>query len=146
MRLVTTMMTKEVLSQEHILKAINILLSEFNNKHEIHNYNYGDSEYCETDIELFDVVFSKQDLHEKLSKLISCYEKIIREFPMQIDFISANDDTHNEVERYEKDINDVADFGLFVTKRTIPNLTPYYFSEICNAYLNLTHVSFGVYY
>ena len=146
MRLVTTMMTKKELSDGDVYKAIEILLSTFNNKYQIFKYNYDNSKYHETDIDLFDVVFTKQNLHDGISKLIYCYETIMDEILIEIDFISANDDTHNEVSRYEKDVNDVKDFGLFVTNRTIPDLEPYYSSETCNAYVNLTHVSFGVYY
>ena len=145
MRLVTTMMTTKELSANEVSKAVEILLSAFNNKHEIFKYNYDDSKYCETDIDLFDVVFTKQDLHDGILKLILCYEEIMREISLEIDFISANDDTNNEVLIYEKDRNDVGNFGIFATKRVIPNLRPYYSSKTCNAYVNLKHVSFGVY-
>ena len=95
---------------------------------------------------MYDVQFTKETLYDGINKLISAYEEIINTTPMQIDFIAANDDTETEIAKYEKDINDVKDFGLFVTNRAIPNLKPYYSSKICNAYVNLTYVSFGVYY
>lgn len=146
MRLVTTMMTKEKLSDDKISDAINILQKEFKNRYEIYKYKYDDSKYYETDIDLFDVIFTKHDIYTNISKLISCYENIMHKISVDIDFIAANDDTHNEVLRYEKNSNDIKDFGLFVTKREIPNAVPYYSSKNCNAYVNLTHVSFGVYY
>ena len=65
---------------------------------------------------------------------------------LEIDFIAANDDTDTEIIRYEKNQNDIKSFGLFVTKRNIPDIIPYYSSKTCNAYVNLTHVSFGIYY
>ncbi|MNW17279.1 hypothetical protein D3C71_2164090 [compost metagenome] len=64
---------------------------------------------------------------------------------LQIDFIAGNDDTDSAIIIYEQDNEDIKNFGLFVTNRTIPNIQPYYSSQICNAYVNLTHVSFGVY-
>ena len=47
--------------------------------------------------------------------------------------------------RYENDWNGVGNVGLFVTPRVVPGLTPYFSSEVCRAYVNLEHVSFGVY-
>jgi hypothetical protein len=94
---------------------------------------------------LQDVKFTKETLYDGINQLILAYEEILNTLPLQIDFIAANDDTETEVLRYEKNINDIKDFGLFLTTRTIPNLKPYYSSEICSAYVNLTHVSFGVY-
>lgn len=146
MRLVTTMMTTEELSDSDISKATNILLSRFNNKFEIYKYNYDDRKYREVDIDLFDVVFSKEKIYDEIDNLISAYEEILNTIPIQIDFIAGNDDTDSAVIKYEQDNQDIKDFGLFVTKRTIPNIQPYYSSQICNAYVNLTHVSFGIYY
>ncbi|KEQ21983.1 hypothetical protein [Paenibacillus tyrfis] len=146
MRLVTTMMTTEELSDSDISKATNILLSRFKNKFEIYKYNYDGRKYREVDIDLFDVVFSKEKIYDEIDNLISAYEEIMNTIPIQIDFIAGNDDTDSAVIKYEQDIQDIKDFGLFVTKRTIPNIQPYYSSQICNAYVNLTHVSFGIYY
>lgn len=146
MRLVTTMMTVEELSDSDISKATGILLNQFEKKYEINKYYYDDSKYHEVDIDLFDVVFSKERLYDDIDKLISAYEDIIETVSYQIDFIAGNDDTHSAVLKYEQNNEDIKDFGLFVTRRTIPNLQPYYSSQICNAYVNLTHVSFGVYY
>lgn len=146
MRLVTTMMTMKEMTDNYIQGAIEVLSHKFNCKAEFSKFNYDDRRYFETDVDLLDVDFTKESLYDGIDKLISAYEEIMSMVPMQIDFISANDDTETEILKYEKDINDVKDFGLFVTNRAIPNLEPYYSSRICNAYVNLTHVSFGVYY
>jgi len=146
MRLVTTMMTTDELSDSDISKATNILLSRFNNKYEIYKYYYDDRKYREVDIDLFDVVFSREKIYDEIDKLVSAYEEIMNTIPHQIDFIAGNDDTNSAVIKYVQDNQDIKDFGLFVTKRTIPNIQPYYSSQICNAYVNLTHVSFGIYY
>lgn len=146
MRLVTTMMTTKEMADNYVQIALEILTNKFNCKAELSKHNYGDRKYFEADIDLLDVEFTKEALYDGINKLISAYEEIMNMVPMHIDFIAANDDTETEILRYEKDINDVKDFGLFVTNRTIPNLEPYYSSKICNAYVNLTHVSFGVYY
>jgi hypothetical protein len=146
MRLVTTMMTAEEMSDSDISKATDILLSQFNKKYEINKYYYDDSKYREVDIDLFDVAFSRERIYDDIDKLISAYEEILKTVSNQIDFIAGNDDTHSAVIKYEQNNEDIKDFGLFVTRRTIPNLQPYYSSQICNAYVNLTHVSFGVYY
>lgn len=146
MRLVTTMMTTEELSESDISIATDILLSQFNKKYEINKYNYNERKYYEVDIDLFDVVFSNERIYDDIHKLITAYEEIMNTISLQIDFIAGNDDTDSAVMKYERDNEDIKDFGLFVTKRTIPNIQPFYSSQICNAYVNLTHVSFGVYY
>ena len=90
-------------------------------------------------------MFTTENFQNNMEKLIHALEQILSSIPVDIDVIVANDDTEAEILRYEKDWNDVGDFGLFVTKRTIPNLKAYYKSNVCNAYLNTTHVSFGIY-
>ena len=146
MILVTTMMTTREMADNEVQKALEIITNKMKKTARSSKHNYGDRLYYEADIDLQDVKFTKETLNDGIHLLISAYEQILNTLPLQIDFIAANDDTETEILRYEKDINDINDFGLFVTKRTIPNLKPYYSSEICNAYVNLTHVSFGVYY
>jgi len=146
MVLVTTMMTTREMTDNEVDQALKIIANKMGKTAKSSKHNYGDRIYFETDIDLIDVEFTKKTLQEGIHQLIFAYEEILETLPIQIDFIAANDDTETEILRYEKDINDVRDFGLFVTKRTIPGIEPYYFSEICNAYVNLTHVSFGVYY
>lgn len=146
MRLVTTMMTTKEIPDNYIQEALKIFTNKFKCVVEFSKHNYGDRKYFEVDVDMLDIEFTKATLYDEINKLISVYEKIMGIMPMQIDFIAANDDTETEILRYEKDINDIKDFGLFVTKRLIPNLKPYYSSKNCNAYVNLTHVSFGVYY
>jgi hypothetical protein len=146
MRLVTTMMTTKEMTDYDVQQAEQIISRRFNNKVKSSKHNFGDRRYFETDLDILGVEFTKETLYDGINRLISAYEEIMNTIPIQIDFISANDDTETEIARYEKDTNDVRDFGLFVTKRAIPNLKPYYSSKNCNAYVNLTYVSFGVYY
>ena len=146
MRLVTTMMTTKEIPDYDVQKAVQVISRKFNYKVTSSKHNFGDRRYFETDIDILDIEFTKENLYDGINRLISACEEIMNTIPMQIDFIAANDDTETEIAKYEKDTNDVKDFGLFVTKRLIPNLKPYYSSKNCNAYVNLTYVSFGVYY
>ena len=146
MILVTSMMTITELSDGDVQKALEIISKKLNYKAISSKHHYNDRRYFEVDIDLLDVKFTSDTLYEGIDNLISAYEEILNATQIQIDFIAANDDTETEISRYEKDTNDVRDFGLFVTRRVIPNLEPYYSSKTCNAYLNLTHVSFGVYF
>lgn len=145
MKLVTTMMTTKEIPDNDVQKAKNILSKKLGYMATSSKHNYGDRKYFEADIDLINVEFTKNTLYDGINKLIAAYEEILSKIPIQIDFIAANDDTEIEIAKYEKDTDDVKNFGLFVTKRTIPNLKPYYSSEKCNAYVNLTYVSFGVY-
>jgi hypothetical protein len=145
MRLVTSMMTTEEMLEGDISKATEIILSNFKSEFEIYKDSYNDRKYHEVDIDLFNVFFSKERIHDDIDKLISAYEEIMKTLSLQIDFIAGNDDTDSAIIIYEQDNEDIKNFGLFVTNRTIPNIQPYYSSQICNAYVNLTHVSFGVY-
>ncbi|MBP1999094.1 hypothetical protein J2Z69_000113 [Paenibacillus shirakamiensis] len=145
MRLVTTMMTETEMSDSDISKATDILRSQFNKKYEIQSFYYDDSKYREFDNDLFDVDFSSERIYDDIDKLIFAYEEILKTVSHEIDFIAGNDDTHFAVVSYEQNNENIENFGSFVTRRIIPKLQPYYSSQICNAYVNLTHVSFGVY-
>ena len=138
-------MTKEEIPDSVIELATKILEESFNKKHKIYRFKFDENQYFETDIDLFDVCFTKKNLHENIKKLILCYEHIMRSVSIEIDFISANDDTNDEVSTYEQNQSDIGNFGLFVTSRVIPEIAPYYSSTTCNAYVNLLYVSFGVY-
>ena len=99
MRLVTTMMTSEGLSDDIIEYAAASLYNLYKSCYKIYKfgrYKYDNQKFFEIDIDLFDVVFKKQDLEENLMKLILCYEKIMRNSSVSIDFISADDDTNIE--------------------------------------------------
>ncbi|EIA6916426.1 hypothetical protein K7Q20_002706, partial [Enterococcus faecalis] len=99
--------------------------------------------FCELDIDLFEVTFFRENIYDSMDMLIKLCESILVGIQDSIDFIIANDDTATEVERYVKDWNDVKDFGLFITQRIIPNLKPFHTSMISRAYLNFEHTSFG---
>lgn len=143
MRLVTTILSLSELNDSDISKAKKSMQEMFDNKIEIQKYKYDDRKYYEVDIDLLDVEFQKGNINEEINKLIKVFEKILDTIPTEFDIICANDDTETEIMKYEKDKNDIQDFGLFVTKREIANLKPYYSSDICNAYLNFEYVSFG---
>jgi len=140
------MMTTRELSDNEVLQASRIIATRMGYAAKTFKYHYDDMKYFETDIDLIDVEFTEETFRDDIHQLIAAYKEILNALPLQIEFIAANDDTDTEVNRYEKDINDVEKFGLFVTERTIANLKPYYSSETCNAYMNLTDVSFGVYF
>ena len=146
MRLVTSMLTITELSNIQIKSAVSIIRRKFDAESKIYRYGTypGERDFYNVDVDLFDVDFS-DDLYGNIRKLISAYEEILRTFKVYMDIIASNDDTEGEIQIYSKDKNDVGNFGLFVTKRQIPNVQPYYSSDVCNAYVNLTHVSFGVY-
>ena len=136
MRLVTTILSLCELKDSDISKAIKCIEEMFNNRIEIQKYKYADRKYYEVDIDLLDVEFRKESIEGEIYKLIKVYEKILCNISIEIDIICANDDTETEIIKYENDKNDIQDFGLFVTKRKIANISPYYKSNICNAYLN----------
>jgi len=146
MRLVTSMMTTKEMLDNDVENVVKIFRSKFNNRIEAQKFKYDDRRYYEVDIDIFEISFSKEKIYDNINNLISIYEEILVTISSEIDFIVANDDTDSEILRYEKDKNDIKDFGLFVTKRKISCAKPYYSSEICSAYVNLTYVSFGVYY
>lgn len=145
MRLVISMLTLQKISDKNKNDILNILIDNYNYKMEIYTFNYDDRVFHEVDIDIFNIHFKKKKLYTELNKLINICENILINISNEIDFIISNDDTDAMILCYEKDINDIGDFGLFITKRIVPNLKPYYSSDICNAYVNLKHTSFGIY-
>ena len=145
MKLVASIMTKEEMAEHDVQTAINILTETFHCKAKATKYKYQERKYYETDIDLLNVQFTKKSLYSDLDKLVLAFEEILGKIPQQMEIIIANDDTETEITQYEKDQNNIKDFGLFITGRIIPDIQPYYSSETCNAYLNLTYVSFGIY-
>lgn len=143
MRLVTTILSMCELKDSEISKAKYIMQEMFSNVIEVQKYKYDDRLYFEVYIDLLDVEFHKERINEELNKLIKVSEEIIKVVATELDIICANNDTETEIMKYEKDKNDIQDFGQFVTRRNIINLTPYYSSDTCNAYVNLEHVGFG---
>lgn len=145
MNLVITIMTKEILEQNQIDNVTKILCDFFNAHAKIFIFNNHDSQYYETDIDLYDINFSQAECMKEIDSLIAVLENILSTISINADIIVANDDTTVEVIKYEKDYNDIADFGLFVTKRVIPGVVPYRVSMPYYAYVNLRHVAFGNY-
>lgn len=143
MRLVTSIMTSHKLIEEDRAKIMELFSSEYPHKMETFLYDYEENKYHEFDIDLFDIEFTKETIYQDINKLISLYEKVITTFPFALDFIAGNDDTGSAVDTYENNWDDVESFGLFVTRRKISNLKPYYCSDTCNAYVNFEYVSFG---
>lgn len=145
MRIVITMLTISRIADGDKKKAESLILQRFNKKVTSSQYDYIDRKYFETDFDIWDIEFTKETLNDGIDKLILLCEGIMEIMPMQTDFIIANDDTEVEIATYEKNVEDIKNFGLFVTNRFIPNLTPYYSSKKCNAYVNFKYTSFGVY-
>lgn len=146
MRLVNTLLSLDKINDKQIGEIEEIILSEFTNERKIYQYDYPDDKYHELDIDLFDVEFTRDTIYKDIDRLIGMYEKIIEILPMSVDFIAGNDDTSAAVEIYQQNSNNIANFGLFVTRRKIDGFKPYYQSEICNAYVNFRWVSFGCLY
>lgn len=144
MKLVNSYMSKEEIKQTDLAKIIEILSQQYGNKYEIQKLKYEDRKYYEVDVDLLDVNFSEERIYKDMDKLIQIHEKVLSVLEMDVDIIVANDDTDTEILIYENDRNNIGGFGLFITKRDIPNIEPYYSSDVCKAFLNFENVSFGV--
>lgn len=141
MKLVITMMSKQGFSSSEKKEINDFLTTRMNSKSEL--FVYKEDVFFELDIDLIEVEFQKETIYSDIDNVISLCEYIIKNIKANMDFIIANDDTATEVEKYIANWNDIKDFGLFITSREIPDLSVYYSSKICNAYLNFEHVSFG---
>lgn len=137
-------MAKEEMNQIDLDKIIAIITQHYSCEFEIQKYKYEDRKYYEVDIDLIDLKFNKDRIYEEIDKLIQVHEKVLSVLEADVDIIIANDDTDTEIQIYESDYNNIGGFGLFLTRREIPNIKPYYSSKVCRAYLNFENVSFGV--
>ncbi|GAB1769555.1 hypothetical protein [Priestia sp. RMT2NF4] len=144
MRLVNTLLSEHELKKEDIEVICNIFKKQYDENIEVNSYKYDDRKYYETDFDIIDVEFLKENIYVEIDKLIKIHEKIIQLVNQNVEIIVANDDTDTEIQIFEKNCNDISGFGLFITSRKILELEPYYTSDICNAYLNFENVSFGV--
>lgn len=145
MRLVNTFMSKKKLTDIEIELIRESLIKEYCKKLTTHIFdNRGD--FFEVDFDLYNIVFKKRRIYKDINRLIKTHERILEKLHTDVDIIVANDDTETEVVRYENDMNDISKFGLFITKRDVPDIEPYYSSTLCNAYLNFECVSFDVFY
>ncbi|UYP10390.1 hypothetical protein [Priestia megaterium] len=144
MRLVNTLLSEHELKKEDIEVICNIFKKQYDENIEVNSYKYDDRKYYETDFDIIDIEFLKENIYREIDKLIKIYEKIIQLVNQNVEIIVANDDTDTEIQIFEKNCNDISGFGLFITSRKIRELEPYYTSDICNAYLNFENVSFGV--
>lgn len=144
MRLVNTLLSEHELKKEDIEVICNIFKKQYDENIEVNSYKYDDRKYYETDFDIIDVEFLKENIYREIDKLIKIHEKIIQLVNQNVEIIVANDDTDTEIQIFEKNCNDISGFGLFITSRKILELEPYYTSDICNAYLNFENVSFGV--
>ncbi|MCM2976015.1 hypothetical protein M3592_11265 [Priestia aryabhattai] len=144
MRLVNTLLSEHELKKEDIEVICNIFKKQYDENIEINSYKYDDRKYYETDFDIIDVEFLKENIYIEIDKLIKIHEKIIQLVNQNVEIIVANDDTDTEIQIFENNCNDISGFGLFITSRKILELEPYYTSDICNAYLNFENVSFGV--
>lgn len=144
MRLVNTLLSEHELKKEDIEVICNIFKKQYDENIEVNSYKYDDRKYYETDFDIIDVEFLKENIYIEIDKLIKIHEKIIQLVNQNVEIIVANDDTDTEIQIFEKNCNDISGFGLFITSRKILELEPYYTSDICKAYLNFENVSFGV--
>ncbi|PVE69989.1 hypothetical protein [Priestia megaterium] len=144
MRLVNTLLSEHELKKEDIEVICNIFKKQYDENIEVNSYKYDDRKYYETDFDIIDVEFLKENIYIEIDKLIKIHEKIIQLVNQNVEIIVANDDTDTEIQIFEKNCNDISGFGLFITSRKILELEPYYTADICNAYLNFENVSFGV--
>ena len=144
MRLVNTYLSEQKLNKQDIEVIYNLFVKQYTEEIEVFHYKYDDRKYYETDFDLIEIEFQKDNIYKEIDKLIKIHEKAILLIDQNVEIIVANDDTDAEIQLFENDCNNVSGFGLFITKRFIQELEPYYISEICNAYLNFENVSFGV--
>ncbi|TKI53081.1 hypothetical protein FC756_25875 [Lysinibacillus mangiferihumi] len=144
MRLVNTYLSEQELKKQEIEVICNLFMKQYTEEIEVNSYKYDDRKYYETDFDLIEIEFQKDNIYKEIDKLIKIHEKAILLIDQNVEIIVANDDTDAEIQLFENDCNNVSGFGLFITKRFIQELEPYYISEICNAYLNFENVSFGV--
>ena len=144
MRLVNSYLSKNAIKKDEIATIHKYFNEIYSEKVEVSNYKFNDRVYYETDFDVIDIEFEKDKIYLEINKLITIHEKAMRLIKQEIDIIVANDDTDTEIQLFEKDQNNISEFGLFITTRRIANVMPYYTSDICNAYLNFEYVSFGV--
>lgn len=144
MRLVNTYLSELEIKKQDIEVIRNLFKKHFPEQIEVNRYKYEDRKHYETDIDIIDVEFLKENIYKEIDKLIKIHEKVIQSIGQNVEIIVANDDTDTEIQVFEKNCNEVSGFGLFITSRKIQELEPYYTSDICNAYLNFEKVSFGV--
>jgi len=144
MRLINSVLTLVPLNETEIYLIESALRKEYSLDVEVQSFKYEDRQYFETDFDLIDIVFTKELIYEDINRLIGVYTRIIPKVEKSFDVIIANDDTESEILQYEGNFNNVSGFGLLITCRIIPDILPYYKSEICNAYLNFDNVSFDV--
>ena len=144
MMLVNTYLSEQELKEQEIEVICNLFMKQYTEEIEVNRYKYDDRKYYETDFDLIGIEFHKDNIYKEIDKLIKIHEKAILLIDQNVEIIVANDDTDAEILLFENDCNNVSGFGLFITKRFIQELEPYYISEICNAYLNFENVSFGV--
>jgi len=143
-RLVNTYLSEHELKKEDIEVICSIFKKQYTEKIEVNSYKYDDRKYYETDFDIIDIEFLKENIYIEIDKLVKTHEKVIQSVNQNVEIIVANDDTDTEIQVFEKNCNDISGFGLFITSRKIQELEPYYTSDLCNAYLNFENVSFGV--
>ncbi|MGD7008807.1 hypothetical protein [Metabacillus sp. 84] len=132
------------MKREDIQVICNIFKKQYEENIEVSSYKYDDRKYYETDFDIIDIEFLKENIYIEIDKLIKIHEIVMQLVDQNIEIIVANDDTDTEIQVFEKNCNDISGFGLFITSRKIQELEPYYTSDIYNAYLNFENVSFGV--
>ncbi len=144
MRLVNTYLSIKEIKKQEIAIIRHLFAKEYAENIEVNSYKYEDRKYFETDFDIIDIEFRKENVFKEIDKLINIHEKAMQLINQDVEIIVANDDTDVEIQLFEKNCNDISGFGLFITRREIESIKPYYISTICNAYLSFENVSFGV--
>ncbi|WP_285398072.1 hypothetical protein [Lysinibacillus sp. fls2-241-R2A-57] len=144
LRLVNTYLSEEEITKQEIEVIYNLFMPQYTEEIEINSYKFDGRKYYETDFDVIGIEFLKDNIYKEIDKLIKIHEKAIQSINQDVEIIVANDDTDVEVQTFENNCNDISGFGLFITKKKIHEIEPYYTSDTCNAYLNFKNVSFGV--
>ena len=144
MRLVITFLSTKALDKRvksSIAQYYKALYSDVNE----FSFDYKDRKYHEYDIDLIGIMLDENNLQNELDTMALQNICICKKLGIMVDVIISSDDTEREVLIYEKDHNDISSFGLFITKRIIPNIE--YKRKIYDYYVfqNLDYTSFGVY-
>lgn len=102
MRLVNTLLSEHELKKEDIEVICNIFKKQYDENIEVNSYKYDDRKYYETDFDIIDVEFLKENIYREIDKLIKIHEKIIQLVNQNVEIIVANDDTDTEIQIFEK--------------------------------------------
>jgi|GEM_PF-1397519 len=109
------------------------------------SYNYPDRKYKELDFDIQNIIFHKEKIDCEINRLIQAVVIILNTFDIDCDVIGGYNDTENAILQYEKNRElNYKNFGLFGTKKLIPNSVHYYKLNDITIYQNFEFDSMGV--